>query len=467
MKKINLLVFCLFVFLNQAFAQIFKTDTLQYKGNTNKHINIVILGDGYTASEQIKFNADAKKLIDYLFKQAPWSNYVNYFNVFTIEVISLESGVKHPKTSSECSNSSTVSNPDNYFGTSFDSFGIHRLVVPGNMSLVSKVLAFNFPLYDQAILLANSPDYGGSGGTIATATNDGSSNEVVAHELGHSFAKLADEYFAGFNYAQEAINMTKETDKNLVRWKNWIGYKEVGVYNHCCGTAEAEWHKPHEKCKMQSLNKEFCSVCQEGIVEKIHSLTKPIVSYEPSANSINSANQLIDFKLIELTKPTPNTLNIEWKLDNIITKNKAESFTLDQNTLTNGSHTLAVTVVDTTTLLRVDKHTTLHFNTVVWTINKTATTGTQLLSAENKISYSVFPNPSSSVLNIEMELEKPSKVMIQLISIDGKIVQTLENQLIVNHKYNNIFNIEQLPIGTYNIVFKIDDVVRTQTFVKQ
>ncbi len=113
MKKINLLVFCLFVFLNQAFSQIFKTDTLQYKGNTNKHINIVILGDGYTASEQIKFNADAKKLIDYLFKQAPWSNYVNYFNVFTIEVISLESGVKHPKTSSECSNSSTVSNPDN------------------------------------------------------------------------------------------------------------------------------------------------------------------------------------------------------------------------------------------------------------------------------------------------------------------------------------------------------------------
>ena len=55
-------------------------------------------------------------------------------------------------------------------------------------------------------------------------------NEITVHEIGHSFVGLIDEYYGGDQFSAEGINMTAETDPSQVRWKNWIGYDEVGVY---------------------------------------------------------------------------------------------------------------------------------------------------------------------------------------------------------------------------------------------
>src|SRR6185295_12041012 len=100
MKKI-LLLSAILVTWTSIHAQVFKVDTLQMNGDEDKYINFVIVGDGYTANEQSKFVTDANTLTNYLFSQHPWSNYRSYFNVFAIEVISSESGVKHPKTATD------------------------------------------------------------------------------------------------------------------------------------------------------------------------------------------------------------------------------------------------------------------------------------------------------------------------------------------------------------------------------
>ena len=129
-------------------AQIFKVDTIQYQGSKDKFINIVVMGDGYTAIEQDKFLMDASKMTEYLFSQAPWSNYKAYFNVFAIEVISEESGVRHPNTASDCSSANVpVSNPNTYLGVTFDYANIHRLVVPTKNGNIANVLSSNFPNY--------------------------------------------------------------------------------------------------------------------------------------------------------------------------------------------------------------------------------------------------------------------------------------------------------------------------------
>ena len=96
-------------------------------------------------------------------------------------------------------------------------------------------LAKNFPNYDQVCILANTPYYGGSGGSYATTTLNTASNEIYAHEIGHSFAALSDEYYAGDGYAGERVNMTKETNPLLVKWKNWMNINGIGIYQHCCG----------------------------------------------------------------------------------------------------------------------------------------------------------------------------------------------------------------------------------------
>jgi hypothetical protein len=81
---------------------------------------------------------------------------------------------------------------DNYFGSAFDSYNIHRLLVPTKTFAINNVLATNVPNYDQVVILVNSPYYGGSGGQFATSSTHTSANEIAIHEIGHSFVGLID-----------------------------------------------------------------------------------------------------------------------------------------------------------------------------------------------------------------------------------------------------------------------------------
>lgn len=469
MRKISLFILIQLMVLSFANAQKFVVDTLQYSGNSEDYINIVIMGDGYTTLEQDNFIRDAKNLSDYLFTQAPWSNYKNYFNVIAIRVISAESGARHPNNVNDCKSAYPlvpVSFPNTYFGSSFDSYGIHRLIVPTNIFNIVKVLSANFPNYDEVLILANTPYYGGSGGTISTSTIEKSSPEIVAHELGHSFASLADEYYAGVTNTSERPNMTRQKNPDLVKWKNWVGYNDIGVYQYCCGGNSAQWYKPYTSCKMEYLGYPYCDVCKEAIVEKIHYLVNPIISYSPTSTSINSSDLLLDFKLTELIKPIPNTLKIKWELDGINVSNDIDFIQLDQNTLTNPTHTLTVTIEDTTAFSRVDDHSSKHFSTVTWEINKTIT-GTQLTSSNNKIIYSVYPNPTNEILNISVELENKDNLSVQVYSLDGKLIQDISNEKLIDKKYFKSLSIGNLSNGTYALVFRIGSHTHTELFIKQ
>jgi hypothetical protein len=468
MRKILLIVLLLISQINFGIAQSFQLDTLQYKGDISKFINVVIMGDGYTATEQTKFVSDAKSLFNYIYTQSPWSNYSNYFNAFAISVISDQSGAIHPNSAPDCNSTSPlvpVSSPKTYFGCSFDSYNIHRLVVPTNITNIVKVLSAQFPNYDQILIIANSPYYGGSGGTYATSTNNSSSPEILAHEIAHSFAYLADEYYAGDQYSAEKPNMTKETNAKHVKWKNWMEVNGTGIFQHCCGGNSAQWYKPHLNCKMQFLGRQYCSVCKETLVEKIHTLVNPLVSYLPVALNINSPDQFIDFKLSKLMKPIPNTLNITWKMDGKEIDQNTDSVKIDQNLLSKGKHTLTATVTDTTSLVNVDNHSTKHYSLVSWTINKTAT-DVQLISSDNRITCSVFPNPSSEFLNIVVELDKRNVLTIQIVSPGGRMIRQISNKTLVDGKYSKTISIDDLAAGTYFLKFICGSSVYTQLFVK-
>ena len=75
-------------------GQDFPIDTIQYAGP--EAINFVLLGDGYTSTEQSKFITQAKNLYNALFKKVPMNKYRKWFNLYTIKVISNESGISHP-----------------------------------------------------------------------------------------------------------------------------------------------------------------------------------------------------------------------------------------------------------------------------------------------------------------------------------------------------------------------------------
>jgi hypothetical protein len=458
MKRAGIVATALLIGIN-VFSQKLDVDTILYNGNLDKHINLVILSDGYTDSELSKFVVDATSFTTAFFSEIPFSNYNNYFNVFIIKVPSNQSGASHPGTApDEPATAQPVIYVDNYFGSTFDSYGIHRLLVATKTLAVSNVLAANFPNYDQALILVNSPYYGGSGGHIPVASTHTLSVQIALHELGHSFAGLNDEYWAGDNYASESINMTKQTDPSLVRWKNWIGFNLIGIYQHCCGGNSSLWYKPHQHCKMQFLGIPYCSVCFQGIVERIHSLVPPLEFYSPLNNRISPTFYPLKFNLA-LIDPIPNTLKISWLLAGASLEENIDSVSINESDLLPGINLLRVTIEDTTQFLRVDNHATIHMSSVSWYINNAITGVTEITSSSSEINIDLYPNPTSDYLNVKSGETKA------VISFE---IYDMQGQKLLSQKNVSSINLQNLSQGIYIIKIYFDnELVTTRKIIKE
>ena len=300
MKKILFISLALFLFTALQ-AQQFDVDTISMTGSIDDRINLVFLPDGYQEDELDKFIEDVHWMKNALLGKEPYLSYRDYFNSFAIKVPSNVSGAADDPDSLI----------DNYFGSTFNSSGIWRLVVPKRSSKIQSVLRDNFPQYDQVVVIVNDSRYGGSGGWAATSTTHTNGPEICIHEIGHSFAGLADEYWAGAQYARERVNMTQETDTEKVKWKNWLAYNNVGIYSH---DESPTWKRPHQNCEMRFLNRQFCPVCQEAISNKILDLTNPVKNFYPAEDGFTHAEPTIEFS-VDLLKPYPNTINIKWTLN--------------------------------------------------------------------------------------------------------------------------------------------------------
>lgn len=409
MKKT--LLFLLLILHQFCYSQNYDIETIKQTGSNESRINLVILPDGYQGSELNQFIIDATNFSDALFEETPYKEYQNYFNVHAIKVPSNESGANHPGTASDVTEPAhSILTTDNYFESTFDAYGIHRLLVSNN-SIAYTVLATSFPTYDIALVLVNSPFYGGSGGPIAVSSLHPDANEIAIHELGHSFVNLIDEYYAGDIYANEGINMTQETNPDNVKWTNWMDVNGIGIYQHCCGGNSASWYRPHQNCKMRILGSPFCSVCTEGTIEKIHSLTTPVESYSPENIGTIDLSNPTTFN-INIVAPTPNTLSIQWSLNGTIINTEDFSVLISLNDLIEGNNQLLATIEDTTSLLKVNNHENIHLTTISWNLNS-ETLSIDDISLES-LQIKLFPNPTQDYLyfHITKEISENYKVII-------------------------------------------------------
>jgi hypothetical protein len=418
--KIIATVVILFMTCGRSFPQSFTVDTLLYNGDKDRMLNLVIMGDGYLSSQQSQYIADANSIKDYFFSQCPFSNYLNYFNVFAIEVPSNQSGTNHPGTSPDPDCPGVpISTADNYFHSTFDSYSIHRLVCITNYDSAANVLANNFPEYDIVLIIVNSPYYGGSGGTYAVTTiND---FDVSVHETGHSFGELADEYWSGSPW--EAPNESQNSNPSTNRWKNWLYDNGIGIYAF---SESPTWFRPHQHCKMRYIDVPFCSVCAESIIENIHNIVNPVYSYSPSDSLVIMTDSTILTFNLDLVKPIPNTLKTEWKINGNVTLMNSDSLQIDPAALSSGNHQLVATILDTSVLTRSDNHWTAHLYTITWTIYKVYT-GISIRSQKSSFDVQLYPNPFSDRLTIAYHLDHESAVVIEIIDANGKTLKKVLN----------------------------------------
>jgi hypothetical protein len=160
---------------------------LHERGDPAAKLDLLILGDGYTAAERGKFERDARRLLTTLFATSPFKERENDINVWGLSPASKDSGISQP---SDHIHKRTA------IGASYDTFDSERYVLTEE-NRAFRDLAANAP-YDVVEILTNSQKYGGGGiyNLYSTVAADSQwAPYIFVHEFGHHLAGLADEYY--------------------------------------------------------------------------------------------------------------------------------------------------------------------------------------------------------------------------------------------------------------------------------
>lgn len=437
-----------------ATAQTFPVLTLKNAGPVDRRVNIAVLPDGFTAAELPVFDLSADTMARNVFLQTPLKEYANFFNVYAIDVPSVESGTDHPANATDVTEPIIpFSDVNTYFSASFDGGSTHRALVCNDEPAAYAVMAANFPSYDQIILLANSFEYGGTGGPVATFSRNSSSIETALHELGHSFAHLADEYWAG--WGSELANMTAETDTAVIRWHNWLHTGSIGHYPYGTSGDAAGWFRPHQNCKMQFLNRPFCQVCREAFIDRIYSLVTPIDSAWPdNSSTLTYSGTPLTFT-IKLVKPNPNTLKVKWRANGVDLPSTDTTITINTSMLDFGLNDLTAFVTDTTTLSRSYRPNKGYEFTASWGINCTVSViDVSAPRTGDHFFYSMYPVPARDRLHIDCDNGTNDKEMTYtLTDVAGRAVRTGKLPL-VNGKQSLAIELAGVTPGAYIVTLR-------------
>ena len=360
--------------------------TVENNGPRSQRINIVFLSEGYTAAELPNFSGHVNAAVNYLFSREPWMQYRSYCNVFRIEIASNQSGAD---------NGTAGGSRDTYFSAGFNNSSVPQLLTIEGLgpSRAYSLLNQHVPEYHIPIVLVNDVKYGGSGGSISVASVHSQGVLVVEHEIGHSFAGLADEYdidYPGY-FPAEKPNNTAQTARNLIKWNVWIdattpggtpvdppgtpiGTPETAEYDSLVGLFEGSMYRtsgqyrPHNNSLMRSLNRPVGNVNREQFVLSIYSRIDAVDGWTPGTTSFSVNNfQHLAFNLTA-KQPTTGSVQTNWYLDNqLVSGLPANTFAVISDVLGNGTHTVRSQTDDATTFVRNDPSQYLK-QSVTWTI---------------------------------------------------------------------------------------------------
>jgi hypothetical protein len=193
---------------------------VERNGEPRDKVDLLLIGDGYTAAEMGKWHDDAKRLAEILFAASPFKERRRDFNVWAVDVPSDESGVSRPS--------------DGVFRksalrASYDAFGSERYVLAFDNKRLRE--AASAAPYEFMEIVVNDRKYGGGGihNLYATVAADNRFTPyVLVHEFGHHFAGLADEYYTssvayeGPEGRPEPWETNATADPRASKWRDLI-----------------------------------------------------------------------------------------------------------------------------------------------------------------------------------------------------------------------------------------------------
>jgi hypothetical protein len=272
-------------------------------GPNAQRYNIVILGDGYQAAELGKFATDADTFVARLQATDPFGALWPGINVFRLDVTSKDSGADDPKSCGDGS-AGTGAKARTYFDATFCGGGQIRRLLTCNADRAASTARAKVPQVLMTMVIVNSAEYGGSGGKVAVFSTHPSSVEIGLHEMGHTAFGLADEYESYFacsptEVGHDHYGFGEPAEPNVtarlanIKWRaslseplaalpttananpsrcdpqpspkpdGYVGAFDGARYFH------SGCYRPAFDCRMRSLGKPFCGVCQQAIIDTL------------------------------------------------------------------------------------------------------------------------------------------------------------------------------------------------------
>ena len=200
-----------------------KVLTIHEGGAPATSVDLLLVGDGYTADQEAKFASDVERLVDHFFQWEPYRSRKADFNVRALHVPSAEPGISNPRQGVW---------RDNPMGLSFNAFDSDRYVLTYANHALREAAAL--APYDAIVFVFNDRKYGGGGifNLWCTTGADSSQAEYLfVHEFGHSFAGLADEYYTSQVSYEEfnapgsepwEPNATALLDPTRLKWRDLV-----------------------------------------------------------------------------------------------------------------------------------------------------------------------------------------------------------------------------------------------------
>jgi Ca2+-binding RTX toxin-like protein len=337
--------------------------TVRETGSSDNRIDIVIIGDGYTASEiPTVYAQHVDSLTSYMFNDSllsqPFGRYESFFNIYAVELVSNESGTD---------NSTTGELRDTALNSYYDGRTLIAESRPADEA-VADALAGTGISADMRFLPINTGLYGGSGTTYPTySAAHPSANELALHEVAHSFAALADQYSSAGHYSGlEPGNPDVTADPSGAKWAQWLGYEQpdigtIGVYEGA-KYHETGMYRPSFNSKMRSLGEPFDAVGREQFVLGFYEFVDPLDLWRDNATTLTDVDELW------VDTIDPAVIAVDWTINGTTYVNAGERISLAALGYSDGAFTVTARAYDPTDWVRVEDRSSLE-QSVQWQVD--------------------------------------------------------------------------------------------------
>ena len=287
---------------------------LSITGPSDNRVDMVFVGDDYAEDEMDTFATDVDRIRGDLFTISPFREYRGYFNVRRIDLAA----------------------------------GQNQL--SGTHARQKAALEHLEPDQHEILMLVRKSGSAGLSWTLSWVDSEGNSrwtgvaygmavarwaHKIFAHEIGHSFAWLEDEYDGKCG---NGPNISATGDRETLKWAHWIGVDGYGgtdldpeetpvpasrqMYSYYLGRTVSAYQCPNGNWRptwksimryLAGAGERFDPVSREQIIKRFHAFVRPMDRALPEEDVVTPTS--CDPVGFEVQVPDVDTVATTWRID--------------------------------------------------------------------------------------------------------------------------------------------------------